>query len=583
MENEVENKNQTENIYLSKPWIKFYPEGAPHEIDIPNISLNQAFDQAVERWKNKPALIFYGKKMSYLELKDQVDRFAAALHGLGIKKGDTVALFLLNCPQFAIAYFGALRIGAVITPISPVYVTPEVKHQLEDSHAETIICLDILYDFVEKTNVKLKRVILTSIDEYLPGMKKVFGKSILKAVYQKMEVPLVKIKGGGNIHWFQDLIKESQPNPPKIEIHPKEDLAALPYTGGTTGPPKGAMLTHFNIFSMQTINQTFYSYSFQKGKNLQEGKETVIAFLPFYHIYGQVVLLLSGIIRGYTLVVLTNPDIDDVLGSVGGYDATFFMGVPGIYELLKDYDKTSRVDWKRLKFLVSGADSLLEDTAKTWERRTGTFVHEGYGQTETSSGICVSPVGRPKAGSFGVPLPNTWVAIVDPDTAQTVPLGEIGELVIAGPQVMKGYWNRPEETEKSFLEMSGKKWLMTGDLVRMDDEGYIHFYDRKRDLIKYKGYSVFAREIEEVLKTHPKIKEAAVIGVPDPKVGANIKAVIVLEADARGKMSEEEILSHCQEKLAHYKVPKIIEFRGEIPRTDVGKVSRRELREEREG
>jgi len=583
MESKVGTEKERGNLYLNKPWVSFYPEGLPPEIDIPNISLIQAFDKAVEKWKNKPALIFYGKKMSYLELKDQIDRFATALYDLGIRKGDTIALFLLNCPQFVIAYFGALKIGAVLTPISPVYVTPEVKHQLEDSHAETIICLDILHNFVEKTNVGLKRIILTSIDEYLPSLKKVFGKSILKAVYQKMEVPLIKIKEGKNIYWFQDLIKKSQPNPPKIEINPKEDLAALPYTGGTTGPPKGAMLTHFNIFAMQAINQTFYSYSFEKGKNLEEGKETVIAFLPFYHIYGQVVLLISGIIRGYTLVILTTPDIDDVLSSVGGYDATFFLGVPGLFELLKDYDKTGRVDWKRLKFLVSGADSLLEDTAKTWERRTGTFIHEGYGQTETSSGICVSPIGRPKMGSFGVPLPNTVVAIVHPETAEVASLGEIGELVVRGPQVMKGYWNRPEETERSFLEIAGEKWLMTGDLVRMDDEGYVHFYDRKRDLIKYKGYSIFAREIEEVLKTHPKIKEAAVIGVPDPKVGANIKAVIVLEADARGKMSEEEIVSHCQEKLAHYKIPKIIEFRGEIPRTDVGKVSRRELREEREG
>jgi len=583
MEAEAGKENKSGNLYFSRPWLKFYPEGLSPDIDIPNISLIQAFDQAVEKWKNKTALIFYGKKISYLELKDQIDRFATALYDLGIRKGDTVALFLLNSPQFVIAYFGALRIGAVLTPISPVYVTPEVKHQLEDSHAETIICLDILYDFVEKTKVGFKRIILTSIDEYLPSVKKLFGKSILKAVYQKMEIPKIKVHEGKNIYRFQDLIKKSQPNPPKIEINPKEDLAALPYTGGTTGPPKGAMLTHYNVFAMQAINQTFYSYSFVKGKNLEEGKETVIAFLPFYHIYGQVVLLISGIIRGYTLVILTNPDIDDVLNSVGGYDATFFMGVPGLFELLKDYDKTSRVDWKRLKFLVSGGDSLLEDTAKTWEKRTGTFIHEGYGQTETSSGICVSPVGRPKIGSFGVPLPNTVVAIVDPETAETVPFGEIGELVVRGPQVMKGYWNRPEETEKSFVEIAGEKWLMTGDLVRMDNEGYVHFYDRKRDLIKYKGYSIFAREIEEVLKTHPKIKEAAVIGVPDPKVGANIKAVIVLEADARGKMSEEEIVSHCQEKLAHYKVPKIIEFRGEIPRTDVGKVSRRELREEREG
>jgi long-chain acyl-CoA synthetase len=397
-----------------------------------------------------------------------------------------------------------------------------------------------------------------------------------------MEVPKIQVHESENTYWFQDLIKKSQPNPPKIEINPKEDLAALPYTGGTTGSPKGAMLTHYNVFAMQVINQTFWSYSFEKGKNLEEGKETVVAFLPFYHIYGQVILLISGIVRGYTLVVLTTPDLDDVLSSVGGYGATFFMGVPGLYELLKDYDKTGRVDWKRLKFLVSGADSLLEDTAKTWEKRTGILIHEGYGLTETSAGICVNPIGRPKMGSFGVPLPNTMVAIAHPERAEMVPLGEIGELVVKGPQVMKGYWNRPEETKQSFVEIMGEKWLRTGDLVRMDDEGYVHFYDRKRDLIKYKGYSIFAREIEEVIKTHPKIKEAAVIGVPDPKVGANIKAVIVLQSDARGRMSEEEIVSYCQEKLAHYKIPKIIEFRGEIPRTDVGKVSRRELREERE-
>lgn len=582
MEGEIGKGNKAENSYLNKPWVKFYPEGLPSEIDIPDISLIQAFDKAVEKWRNKTALIFYGKKMSYLELKDQIDRFATALYDLGIRKGDTVALFLLNCPQFVIAYFAALRIGAVLTPISPVYVTPEVKHQLEDSHAETIICLDILYDFVEKANVGLKRIILTSIDEYLPSLKKLFGKSILKAVYQKMEVPVIKIKEEKNIYWIQDLIKKSQPNPPKIEINPKEDLAALPYTGGTTGSPKGAMLTHYNVFAMQVINQTFWSYSFERGRNLEEGKETVVAFLPFYHIYGQVILLISGIVRGYTLVILTTPDLDDVLSSVGGYGATFFMGVPSLYELLNDYDKTGRVDWKRLKLFISGADSLLEDTVKRWERRTGISIHEGYGLTETSAGICVNPIGRPKMGSFGVPLPNTMVAIAHPERAEMVPLGEIGELVVKGPQVMKGYWNRPEETKESFVEIMGEKWLRTGDLVRMDDEGYVHFYDRKRDLIKYKGYSIFAREIEEVIKTHPKIKEAAVIGVPDPKVGANIKAVIVLQSDARGRMSEEEIVSYCQGKLAHYKIPKIIEFRGEIPRTDVGKVSRRELREERE-
>ena len=575
-------KKEAISIYEERPWLKSYPDGLPSDINIPLLSLSQAFDEAAERWKNKTAIIFYGKKISYRELKDLVDRFAAALHHLGVKKGDRVALFLLNCPQFAIAYFGALKIGAVLTTISPVYVTPEVKHQLEDSHAETIVCQDMLYEFVEKTGLNLKRIILTRIDEYLPGLKKFIGKSILSGIYQKMEIPVVEIKEGGNIYRFQSLMEKSQPNPPTVEINPEEDLAALPYTAGTTEKSRAAMLTHSNLFAMQVLSTTFWSYSFEKGKNLEEGKETAIALFPFYHIYGQGLLLVSGLIRGYKLIILTTPDLDDILNSVVRYKVTLLMGEPSLYGLLADYEKTDRIDWKRLKLVVSGADSLVEGIAKGWERRTGVLIHESYGLTETTPAICINPSGRRKIGSFGIPLPNTMVAIAHPEKAEMMPPGEIGELVVKGPQVMRAYWNRPEETEQSFVEIMGGKWLRTGDLAKIDDEGYFHFYDRKRDLIKYKGYSVFAREIEEVLKTHPKVKEAAVIGVPDPTAEANIKAVIVLQSDAKGKMSEEEIFSYCREKLPHYKIPKIIEFRGEIPKTDVGKVSRRELREERE-
>jgi long-chain acyl-CoA synthetase len=288
------------------------------------------------------------------------------------------------------------------------------------------------------------------------------------------------------------------------------------------------------------------------------------------------------LIRGFRLVILTTPDLDDILKSVVRYKVTFLMGAPSLYGLLAEYEKTERVDWKRLKLVLSGADSLAEGIARAWEKRTGVLIHESYGLTETAPVICINPSGRRKIGSLGVPLPNTMVAIAHPEEAELMPPGEIGELVVKGPQVMKAYWNRTEETGQSFVEIMGWKWLRTGDLARIDDEGYFHFYDRKRDLIKYEGYSVFAREIEEVLKTHPKVKEAAVIDVPDPSAGTNIKAVIVLQSDAKGKMSEEEIFSYCQEKLPHYKIPKIIEFRGEIPKTDVGKVSRRELREERE-
>jgi long-chain acyl-CoA synthetase len=580
---EVKNNKRKENpIYSERPWLSSYPDGVPSDVDIPYVSVTKVFDESVEKWGEKTAIIFYGKKISYQELKDLVDRFATALHGLGVKKGDKVALFLLNCPQFIIAYFGALKIGAVLTPISPVYVTPEVKHQLEDSQAETIICQDMLYEFVQKTGIGLKRIILTGIGEYLPALKRFLGKSFLSAVYQKMEIPDAGIKEGENIFWFRTLITNSEPTPPTVEISPDQDLAILPYTAGTTGAPKGAMLTHSNLLAMQVISSIFWSRSFQKGKGLQEGKEIAMAFLPFSHIYGQVLLMVSGLIRGYTLVVLTTPDLDDILTSMGRYGATLLMGVPGFFGLLTDYEKTERVDWKRLKLAVCCADSLSEGIAKRWERRTGSQIHESYGLTETASAICINPGGRDKIGSLGVPLPNTMVAIAHSEKAEFMALGEIGELVVKGPQVMKGYWNKPEETEQSFVEIMGERWLRTGDLARIDEQGYFHFYDRKKDLIKYKDYAIFAREIEDVLKTHPKVKEAAVIGAPDPQAGANIKAVIVLQSDARGKLSEEQIISHCQKELDHYKIPKIIEFRREIPRTDVGKVSRRELREERE-
>ena len=560
--------------YEQKPWLKYYPEGIPAQIDIPEKSLPQVFDEAVEKWRDRTAVIFYGRKITYSELRDHVDRFAAALFDLGVKKGDKVALYLLNCPQFIIAYFAALKVGATLTPISPVYVSGEVKHQIEDSEAKVIVCQDILYDYVERAGVKLRNVILTGIGEYLPALKKFMAKTVVRSVYRKMEVPSTKIFEREGFYQFQSLIKKYPPDPPKIQIDPREDLAVLPYTGGTTGLPKGAMLTHYNLVANEAQGQAFWS------RVLEEGKEVVIAYLPFYHIYGQVVVMLGGLVRGYTLVLFTTPDVDDILGAIESHRATAFYSVPTLYDVLKDHDKTDRVNWKRFKILVSGADALLEDTAKGFERRTGVEINEGYGLTETSPITHSNPKGRTKIGSFGVPVPSTMAAIVHPEKEEFLPLGEIGEIVIQGPQVMKGYWKNPEETSEKLVEIEGEKWFRTGDLGSMDDEGYFHFYDRKRDLIKYKGYSVFAREIEEVLTSHPKIKEAGVIGVRDPRVGENIKAVIVLEAEARGKLSEEEIISYCKESLAHYKVPRIVEFRGEIPKTDVGKVSHRELREE---
>ena len=560
--------------YEARPWLKWYLPGVPTDIAVEEKSVVDTFNETTDKWKDKTAIVFYGRKMSYKELRDQADRFAAALHDMGVKKGDKIALLLLNSPQFIIAYIGALKAGATLTTISPVYVGPEIKYQLEDAGARMIVCMDILYGNLEKSGVKLDAVILTSISEYLPGMKKFLGSSVLRAVYQKMAAPPVEIFEKEGFYRFQDLLKKYPPNPPQIQFNIREDIVTLPYTGGTTGRPKGAKITHYNFAAARQLGSKFW------GDVVQEGKETVIAYLPFYHVYGQVVVMMGGMTEGYTSILITTPDPDDILAAIESYHGTIFYGVPSLYEYLKDYEKTNRVNWKKIKVLISGADALLEDTAMGWEKRTGARIHEGWGMTETTSTGVVSPYGRAKIGSFGVPMPGCVAGIVEAEGTKFLPVGETGELVFKGPVVFAGYWNKPEATKEVFMEVDGETWLRTGDLARMDEEGYFYFYDRKKDMIKYKGLQVFAREVEEVLTSHPQVREAGVIGVPDPEVGEKVKAIVVLESEARGKVSEEDIQKYCAGKLAGYMVPKIIEFRGEVPKTDIGKVSRRELREE---
>ncbi|MCG6878612.1 MAG: long-chain fatty acid--CoA ligase [Deltaproteobacteria bacterium] len=566
---------RAKEAYAAKPWMVHYPEGVAEEVEVPEMSVPRAFDKMADQYANKNALIFYGKKITYRKLKELTDSFASALSALGVSKGDTVALYLLNCPQYVIAYFGALKVGAKVTPISPVYTSKEVKHQLEDSEARAIVCEEILYDNVERTGLKLNHVILTDIADYLPSLKKLFGKNALSKAYSGMAAPSQEHVEKAGLLRFQDLLKKYPGPPPPVEINPREDLAALPYTGGTTGLPKAAMITHYNMIALQQQIMAFWPM-------FEEGNEVVMGFLPFFHIYGQVVVMFNSLVQGFTVVLFTTPDIDDILTAMDRYQASAFFGVPTLFEYLKEYEKTDRVNWKRLKMIACGADTLHESTINAWERRTGAPIMEGYGMTETTAVSHSTPYHRPKSGSFGVPLPGLDAAIVDVDGDQCMPVGEDGELILSGPNIMQGYWRRPDSTKESMMDMDGKRWLRTGDLVRMDEEGYFHFVDRKRDLIKFKGYSVFARHVEEVLYKHPKIKAAGVVGVPDPKVGHLIKAYVVLESDARGKISEEEIMEFCRQNLAHYKVPRIIEFRGELPKTDVGKVSRRELREEME-
>ncbi len=561
-------------LYTSKPWLKFYPEDVAADVEIPNVSVPDLLDRTAEKFKKKTALVFYGRKISYGELIEMVNRCAAALASLGVKKGDTVAIYLLNSPQFVISYFGALKAGAKVTPVSPVYTSKEVKHQLEDSEARTIICEDMLYANVERAGAKLDNIIISNLGDFLPLLKRAFAKKMISKAYQGLKPPTAdEIKRLG-LHVFKEFIA-GKGTPPTIQFDPAKDIAALPYTGGTTGLPKAAMLTHRNMVAIYVMGKAWWPF-------VQEGNETVIAFLPLFHIYGQAVLMLSGLTQGHTLVLFTTPDIEEILDAVERYQASAFYGVPTLYEYLKEHEKTGRVNWKKLKIVVSGADTLHDSTAEGWERRTGIPILEGFGMTECTSISHGNPYNRPKKGSFGVPISGMDAAVIDMDDFSFKPVNQEGELILSGPNVMLGYWKRPDANAETFIEIDGKRWMRTGDLVRMDEEGYFHFFDRKRDLIKHKGYSVFARHVEEVLYMHPQVKAAGVVGVPDPKVGQLIKAYVVLQSEARGKISEEEIIAFCKQNMAHYKVPGIVEFRGELPKTDVGKVSRRELREEAE-
>jgi long-chain acyl-CoA synthetase len=544
--------------YLARPWLKQYQTGVPAGVEVPLKSVGQAFDEATDRDPGRTAVVFYGRSISYRELREATDRLACALARLGLKKGDRVALYLVNSPQFIIAYFAALKCGAIVTPISPVYTSHEVRYQLEDSGARAVICQDALYEKVARTGVRLELVVVTNVGEYLPALKRLLAR----------KTPI-----SGSVHWLQDLLKAHPATPPAVSIDPKTDIAALPYTGGTTGSPKGVMLTHYNLIAAQSVGQAAFP-------NLERGKEVILAFLPFFHIYGQVVIMLNGLCQGNLLVLFTTPDTEAILAAMERYQATVFYGVPTLYEYLKDHKDTDKVDWRRLKLIVSGADTLHESTMSGWARRTGSSIIEGYGLSEVAATSHINPLGRPRTGSFGCPLPQMRAAVIDPETLEFVPPGETGELVLAGPNVMTGYWNRPEESARAFIERAGLRWLRTGDLVRMDEEGYFHFYDRSKDLIKFKGHSIFAKDVEDVLYGHPQVKAAGVIGVADPAVGQRIKAIVVLQGEARGKVSADEIRAYCRQQLAEYKVPHIVEFRGELPKTDVGKISRRELREE---
>lgn len=545
---------------------KNWPEWVPHSIEYPVVPLYGLLEESAEKHPNATAIIFQDSKISYNHLNDLVDRFATAVQALGVEKGDRVALFLPNIPQFVLSYFGALKAGAIVTAVSPLYKERELEHQLKDSGSETLVVLDLLYPLVKniRDRTSLKRIIVTGIKEYLPTVKRVLGSLLGK-------VPSLKVAREPGIHFFQELIKSHTPRPSEVQIDPKEDLALLQYTGGTTGIPKGAMLTHYNLVCN--------AYMCNAWLRAEEGKETHVNVLPLFHIYGMTVTMNSAISSAGTMILIPRFDPVEVLSVIQKHRATIFCGVPTLYAILINHPEISNFDCSSVKFCISGASPLPPEVQRKFMELTKGTLVEGYGLTESSPVTHANPLDPTletvKIGSIGVIWPDTEAKIVDVEKGErSVPVGEVGELAVRGPQVMKGYWNMPEETANVLRD----GWLYTGDIAKRDEDGYFYIVDRKKDLLKYKGYSVYPREIEDVLYEHQAVKLCAVVGKPDELSGEIPKAFIVLREGADA--TEEELIEFVRERVAPYKRIREVEFRKELPMTLVGKVLKRTLREE---
>ncbi|MFZ5597078.1 MAG: long-chain-fatty-acid--CoA ligase [Bacillota bacterium] len=531
---------------MEKIWLKSYPEGVSPELEYPNMTMPDFLEKAAAQLPDRTAIIFMGVEFSYQMLSVMVDKAATALDALGVKKGDRVALMAPNCPQYIIAFYAIQKIGAVVVQVNPMYMERELEHILNDSGAKVIIAYDQFYSRIKNVRdvTPLEKVLLFSLG-------------------QAMDV------GGEDVVKVEDLLASTQPQPPKVDIDVINDVAVFQYTGGTTGVSKGAMLTHRNIVANALQVAAW-------NPDLKYGDEVFLCVLPFFHSYGMTMCVNLGIYEAATLVVLPKFELGEVMKVIDKYHPTQFSGVPTMYIGVINHPDVDKINLKSIKACISGSAPLPIEVVQKFEELTGGYLVEGFGLSEASPVTHCNPLkGTRKVGSIGLPMPDTVCKIMDLETGEReMPPGETGELCITGPQVMKGYWNMPEETAKTLKN----GWLYTGDIAKMDEDGYFYIVDRKKDMIIAGGFNIYPRDVEEVLFEHPKVMEAVVAGVSDPYRGETVKAFVVLKEGQQA--TEEEIISYCKSKLAAYKVPRLVEFRKELPKTAVGKVLRRFLREE---
>ena len=550
---------------MDRPWLKFYETKVPADLQYPAVPLFQFLNDSTQRDPEHTAVLFYGKGLTYRQLTEETNRFAQALIALGVRKGDRVAVMLPNVPQCVIAYYGALKAGAVVVMTNPLYVERELQIQLADSGAETIIALDFFYPRIEKIKQQtaLKNIVLTSVRDGLPWLL-----SLLYPIKARKEGQWIQVEKVPPIYDMAALMKKASPADPAVSIGPS-DLALLQYTGGTTGVPKGVMLTHQNLVA-NTLQCRHWM------PTLKEREEVFLGVIPFFHVYGMSACMNLAIYLGGTLVLYPRFITKDVLHLIQKTKTTIFMGVQAMYVAINNFSKVKEYDLSSIQVCISGAGPLHVEVQRRFEELTGGKLVEGYGLSEASPVTHATPInGKRKEGSIGLPFPDTFAKIVDIETGKkTLPAGEVGELIVRGPQVMQGYWQKPKES----ADVLRDGWLHTGDMGKMDEEGYFFIVDRKKDMIKTRGENVYPREVEEVLYRHPKIKDAVVVGLPDRFAGEIIKAYVVTKEGEAA--TSEEVLAFCRTELSKFKVPQQIEFRSELPKTIIGKVLRRVLLEE---
>jgi long-chain acyl-CoA synthetase len=526
------------------------------------------FERSCEKSPGRTALIYLGERFTYRRLRDLILRFAAALAHLGVRPHERVMIYVPNSPQFLIAYLGAQKIGAVPVPVSPIYTPYEVRYLLKDAGAETIVCTDTNFGYVREVFPEsgLKRVIVTNLADLLPWHKRLVG-----AFFDK--VPRGKVERGAEIFLFRTLLRRFPPEPPPVEIDADRHLAYILYTGGTTGFPKGCISTHTGMVSfIREIEATGDGF-------VRDGEDVFIMVNPLFHQMAQGMLLGMVLSRGNTAVIMPVPQVDAVLEAIQRHRVSLFLGAPMLYRMILENDRLPLYDLSSLRYCWSGGDVLPAEVSNRWRDRFGLPIYQVYGATEVGF-VAMSPLDSPPVpGSVGRPLPSRAIRIVNPDTLKDVAEDTPGELLVTSPHIQKEYWNNPGETAASYVELDGRVWYRMKDFIRKDPRGMLFYMDRAADVIKHKGYRVSCSEIESVLQDHSAVMGACVIGVPDAMAGERIKAIVVLKSDARG-VGASELAAWCRDRLAAYKVPGYIEFRDMLPKSKVGKLLRREIREE---